>query len=181
MIIAAVAAVAAASLTAVPASAAVVDRVQYADSDQYTFTACDGVTIDEVDTWSGTFMLRQHGVNSPPYVFDNWQQDATITNRDTGRSWTAAWNSRHLDVKIDLVEGTIYRFTWQDAGTFKVFDGSGKLAYTQAGLFRQHALVDTKGNLDLGDDVFLEDLGTSLAGHYPGGDFCQDLVDFTTG
>jgi hypothetical protein len=169
------------SMVAAPAAGAVLDRQSYEGDDEAFFTACDGVNVHQAFHWSGTFTIRQHGTDSPAYLLDNWQTFETNTNLDTGRSWTAANNYLHADVKIDLVEGTIYRFTWQDAGTFKVFDESGKPAYTQAGLFRTSALVDTKGNTDLSDDEFLEELDFTNVGHYPGGDFCQDLTDFTTG
>jgi hypothetical protein len=170
-----------AGVVTTPASAQVVEREKYSGTEPFAFTACDGVDVQGVDQFSGTFMLRQHGSAQRAYVVDNFRIDTTYTNMQTNRSWTARTNFTHLDVKIELVSGTVYRYTWQDAGTFKVFDESGKMAYVEAGLRRETALVDTHGNLDLDDDEYLEQLNFQLRGHYSGSDFCTDLEAFTTG
>ncbi len=166
---------------AAPASAQVVEREKYEGTEPFAFTACDGVDVQGADHFSGTFMLRQHGSAQRAYVFDNFTIDTIYTNLQTNRSWTAKTNMTHLDVKIEPVSGTVYRYTWQDAGTFKVFDESGKLAYVEAGLRRETALVDTHANLNLDDDEYVEQISFLLRGHYPPSDFCADLEAFTTG
>ncbi len=82
-------------------------------------------------------------------------------------------------MKITQASGTVYRFTWHDAGTFTIIAGDGRVAYRQAGLRTFTGLIDTKGNLDLDDDVFLsgED---SVKGHFPTANFCADLANFTS-
>ncbi len=119
------------------------------------------------------FKIRQHGTQSKAYLFDHFQDSVQYTNLETHRSWRVLTIGTHVDVKIDLVSGTVYRFTWQDAGPFKVFNESGRLAYVSTGLRRESAEVDTHGNLNLDDDDYLLQLSFELRGHYPYSDFCN--------
>ncbi|MGS0685547.1 hypothetical protein ACVBEQ_10440 [Nakamurella sp. GG22] len=166
------------AVTATPASGQIIDGSRYSETTTDTFTAC-GVDVRFTDHVDGMFKIRQHGTQSKAYLFDHFQDSTVYTNLDTGKSWRVLTIGTHVDVKIDLVSGTVYRFTWQDAGPFKVFDGNGRLAYVQAGLRRESAEVDTHGNLDLDDDDYLLQLSFELRGHYPNGDFCTDLTNFT--
>ncbi len=163
------------------ASAKIIDRERYSDTFSGQFTACGGVNVRVDGQVDGRFKVRQHGSQLRAYVFDNYLANSRYTNLQTGRSWTSTSRSTHVDVQIRLVSGTTYKFTWQDAGTFKVFDQTGKLAYVQSGLRRETALVDTHGNLNLDDDDYLIQLSVKLTGHYPFSDFCVDLRKFTTG
>lgn len=174
--------VATAAIATGPADAQVINRELYQDTETFMFTACDGVDVQGVDTIHGQFKVRLHGSEAAKaYVFDNYEIDSVYTNLQTGRSWTTTSNFVHLDVSIELVSGTVYRYTWQDAGTFKIFDDTGKMDRHSNGLIRESALVDTKGNLDLDDDEYLTQLSFEMRGHYPDGDFCEDLEAFTTG
>src|SRR3954470_2217871 len=164
-----------------PASAQVINRDLYQDTETSLFTACDGVDVQVVDTIHGQFKIRLHGSESKAYVFDNYEVDSVYTNLQTHRSWTTTSNFVHLDVTIELLSGTVYRYTWQDAGTFKIFDDTGRLDRVSSGVIRETALVDTKGNLDLDDDEYITQLSLAIRGHYPDGDFCEDLEAFTTG
>jgi hypothetical protein len=181
LIAAVVIGVATTAVAAGPAAAQVIDRDLYSFTETTFFTACDGVDVQVVDNFRGQFKIRLHDSESKAYVFDNYTDDSVYTNLQTHRSWTTKSNFVHLDVSIELVSGTVYRYTWQDAGTFKIFDETGKLDRHSNGLIRESALVDTKGNLDLEDDEYLTQLSFTMRGHYPDGDFCADLEAFTTG
>jgi hypothetical protein len=112
-------------------------------------------------------------------VTDHFVDSSTYTNLETGRSYTTIARVTHGDVRITLVEGTIYEESIHEAGTFSVYDGDGALYYRQAGNQRIMLLVDTMGTPDGEDDQVL-DFDYSAVGHFPGGDFCDDVQVLTS-
>ena len=99
-----------------------------------------------------------------------------------GETATIKHQGLYKDVKIEHVEGTIYRFTAIETGRPVVVYGPDgeKLAF-DAGRIRYTFLVDTLGDADLDNDVFLGDVGEpDVAGPHPvfvgDVDFC-DLLD----
>lgn len=168
---------------AAPAAAAPIERENYEfeESDVFTETECGApITIDYHDKGSGVFMLKQGRHGDPtPYLFDNYGGVATYTAN--GKTATIAYNGLFKDQHIELVEGTIYRFTAIETGRpLTVIGPDGQRLVFDRGRIRYSALIDTKGDDDLDNDVFLEEFEPEVAGPHPffvgDADFC-DLVD----
>src|SRR3954470_3303432 len=70
--------VATAAIATGPASAQVINRDLYQDTETFSFTACDGVDVQDVDTIHGQFKIRLHGSESKAYVFDNTRSTRSI-------------------------------------------------------------------------------------------------------
>ena len=159
-----------------PVAAAPLEREHYSfeDSDTFTDTECGApITIDYTGKFSGVFMLkdRKPGGPTPPYLFDNYSGVETIRHQGL-----------YKDVKISHVEGTVYQFTAIETGRPVVVRGpDGERLVFDAGHIRYTFLVDTLGDADLDNDVFLGDVSDpDIAGPHPvfvgDVDFC-DLLD----
>ena len=80
------------------------------------------------------------------------------------------------------MEGTVYSFVANESGQpFVVRDSAGNVVLRDRGLLRTTFQVDTLGDTDLDNDVFIEDSFELLrdAGSHPGFfiDFCEIMVD----
>jgi hypothetical protein len=126
-------------------------------------------------------MPGRHG-DPTPYLFDNYSGVETYTNVANGKTATLRHQGLYKDVHIEHVEGTVYRFTAIETGRPVVAIGpDGKKLIFDRGRIRYTFLVDTKGDADLSNDVFLGDVGApDVAGPHPiffeEADFC-DLLD----
>ena len=168
-------------------AAAPLEREHYSfeESDTFTDTECgDPITIDYTGAFSGVFMLmdRKPGGPTPPYFFDNYSGVETFTNVANGETATIKHQGLYKDVQIEPVEGTVYRFTAIETGRPVVVRGpDGQVLVFDAGRIRYTFLVDTLGDADLENDVFLGDVSDpDVAGPHPvfvgDVDFC-DLLD----
>lgn len=161
------------------AQAAPIEREHYSGSDSFDILDCALVVHDEV-TFEGVFMLkapREEG--GAPYYFDNYEVHETLTAM--GKTLTIDHQGIYKDLHITQVEGTVYQFVGMEAGQpFVVRDGDGNLLIRDRGLLRTTFQVDTLGDTDLDNDVFVEGSFSLLAdrGSHPGFylDFC-DLVE----
>ena len=167
-------------------AAAPLEREHYSfeESDTFTTTDCgDPITIDFTVAISGVFMLmdRKPAGPTPPYLFDNYYAVETFTNVANDKTVTITHQGLYKDVKIEHVEGTVYRFTAIETGRpFVAFGPDGERIVFDAGRIRNTFLVDTLGDADLDNDVFLGDVtDPDVAGPHPvfleGFDFC-DLI-----
>ena len=86
-----------------------------------------------------------------------------------GKTVTIKHQGLYKDVKIEHVEGTVYRFTAIETGRpVVVFGPDGQRIVFDAGRIRYTFLVDTLGDSDLSNDVFLGDVGEpDVAGPHP--------------
>ena len=170
-----------------PVAAAPLEREHYSfeDSDTFTDTECGApITIDYTGKFSGVFMLkdRKPGGPTPPYLFDNYSGVETYTNVANDETVTIRHQGLYKDVKIAHVEGTVYQFTAIETGRPVVVRGpDGERLVFDAGRIRYTFLVDTLGDADLDNDVFLGDVSDpDIAGPHPvfvgDVDFC-DLLD----
>ncbi len=168
-------------------AAAPLEREHYSfeDSDTFIETDCgDPITIDWTVTGSGVFMLkdRRPGGPTPPYYFDNYSSVETYTNVANDRTATVKHQGLYRDVQIKFVEGTVYQFTAMDSGRPIVVTGpNGERLVADRGGIRFTFLVDTQGDADLSNDVFIGDVSDpKVSGPHPvfvgDVDFC-DLVD----
>jgi len=167
-----------------PAQAAPLEREKYSDSDSFDFDDCGFVVHEEV-TFEGTFMLKApRTVGAPPRLFDNYEVHETLTAN--GRTLTIDHQGLYKDLHITLVEGTVYQFVSMEAGQpFVVRDGAGNVLIRDRGVLISTFQVDTLGDTDLDNDVFIEDSFSLVAdnGAHPGFyiDFCEMLEDYFLG
>jgi hypothetical protein len=160
-------------IAAAPASASVIDRGRYVDPHTDTFDVC-GTTVDETGVATGQFVEVLRGDQPFSYVAEHFVDRTTYTNASTGRSWSTVIRFTHLDLSIELIAGTTYRGTGQDAGTFSVYDSAGNLYYRDAGNRRFTEVFDISTDESLSFDVV-------NVGHFNDSDFCADLEALTTG
>ena len=161
------------------------EHYSFEDLDTFTETECGSpITVDYTGEFSGVFMLKDKkpGGPTPPYFFDNYSGFETFTNVANDKTATIAHQGLFKDVRIEHVEGTVYQFTAIETGRPVVVRGpDGTTLVFDAGRIRYTFLVDTLGDADLDNDVFLGDVGEpDVAGPHPvfvgDVDFC-DLVD----
>ena len=169
-----------------PSGAQPLEREHYSfhDEDQFIDDECgEAMTIDYTIDGSGVFMLKQGRRGDPtPYFFDNYYSVETYTNVENGATATVVHQGLFKDLQVEHVEDTIYRFTAIESGRpITVYGPDGEKLIFDAGRIRYTFLVDTLGDTDLDNDVFLGDVeDPSVAGPHPvfvgEVDFC-DLLD----
>ena len=177
------AALAAASLllTAPTVSAAPLEREHYSFTDSFPAEDC-GLDLWIDVTGSGLFMLKQgHAGDPTPYLFDNYNVTETITNLANGEWITITHNALYKDVRIRNVEGTVYDFVAHETGQpFVVRDMDGNVIIRDRGNLVHMFTVDTQGDSDLENDVFIEGSFSFVDhGSHPGFtfDFCAMLTE----
>jgi hypothetical protein len=154
------------------ASARPLEREHYSGTFTETFIEdeCgEPITIDYVNTFSGVFMLKHGRRGDPtPYLLDNYSGVETYTNVANGATFTVAHQGLWKDLRIEHVEGTVYRFTALESGRPVVAIGPDgtRLVFDRGRIFHSF-LVDTLGDDDLSNDVFIGTLGADVAGPHP--------------
>jgi hypothetical protein len=170
--------VASSTLVVGAAHADPIERVRYSGTDSFSFSDC-GFQIDAVSTSSGVFMLKQGRAGDPtPYVMDNFHNETVYTNPVTGASFTESTNGLYKDLRIVNIEGTVYRFEAFYAGQpLRIHDMDGNLVIKDRGNLRVGFSVDTFGDADLDNDIFIDGSFEVVAdsGEHPGFyvDFCE--------
>jgi hypothetical protein len=178
----AVAIVAGSTFTTGPANAAPLTREHYSGTDSFSFEDC-GFLIEGTTTFSGVFMLKQGRAGDPtPYLFDNYSRDTVYTNPATGAWFTLHGNGLFKDLHVVNVEGTIYRFESIEVGQpFVVRDSNGNVVLRDRGRLLTTIEVDTLGDNNLDNDIFIDGSFQLLAdnGRHPGffADFCDIAAD----
>jgi hypothetical protein len=158
-------------------------RYSFQESDTFTDTECGApITIDRVAEFSGLFKLKQGRAGDPtPYFFDNYSGVETFTNVANGKTFTLLHQGLFKDQHIQLVEGTVYRITAIETGRpVTAIAPDGTKINLDRGRIRYTFFVDTLGDADPSNDVFLGDEEPDVAGPHPvfigDADFC-DLLD----
>ncbi len=137
--------------------------------------------------FSGVFMLKApKSPGEPPRLFDNYEVHETLTAEGSTRVLTVDHQGLFKDLQITHVEGTVYQFVSMEAGQpFVVRDEDGNVLIHDHGLLRTTYQVDTQGDTDLENDVFIEGSFELLADHgsHPGFyvDFCDVLEEYFYG
>ena len=151
------------------ASASPLEHENYSFTDSFDFDDC-GFTIHDEATGKGTFILKAPRTpGGPPLLMDNYEVHETLTAN--GRTLFVDHQGMYKDLHATLVEGTVYRFVAQESGRpFTVTDDAGNVLFRDRGLLVQTFLVDTLGDTDLENDVFIEGSYELLAdrGSHPG-------------
>ena len=166
-------------LVAAPASAKPLVREHYSGTDSFDFDDC-GFTIHDDVTFRGLFMLKpgQHG-DPTPRLSDNYDSHEVLSAN--GKFFTIDHNGLYKDLHVTNVEGTLYRFVAKESGRpFTVRDMNGAVVFKDRGLLVTTFVVDTLGDSDLDNDVFVDGSFSLLkdAGSHPGfyADFCEDIA-----
>lgn len=179
-----VAVVAGSAFAVDPVSAAPLEREHYSGTDSFSFDDC-GFVIEATSTFHGLFMLKEgRRGDATPYLFDNYDIHDVFTNPATGAWFTRDGNGMYKDLRIVNVGGTVYRFEAIEAGQpFVIRDSDGNVVIRDRGALRFGFTVDTLGDDNLDNDVFIEGTDELLADHgsHPGFylDFCdiaRDLI-----
>lgn len=137
------------------AQAQVIERLHYSGAFSGEEQSC-GYDLHFEGTYSGLFMWKMRGNEPTPYVFNNYESHEVLTLED-GRGFVIETNGNYKDLRITHVRGTIYRFIWIDSGqVFTIQTLDGRVVERNRGLLKATYLVDTKGDSDPGNDVFIE-------------------------
>jgi hypothetical protein len=101
-------------------------------------------------------MLKQpRSDGAPPYLFDNYEVHEVLTAN--GRTLTIDHQGLYKDLRITHVEGTVYEFVAIEAGRpFVARAEDGTVLFHDRGLLMVTFQVDTLGDTDLSNDVFID-------------------------
>jgi len=177
-----VAAVAGSTLAVDRADAAPLEHEHYGGTDSFSFEDC-GFLIEGTTTFSGMFMLKEgRGGDATPYLFDNYSSYIVFTNPATGAWFTRESQGLYMDLHIVNVEGTVYRVESMEAGQpFVIRDSDGNVVVRDRGRLLTGFSVDTLGDDNLENDVFIDGSFELLAdnGRHPGfyADFCDIALE----
>ena len=167
-----------------PAQAAPLVREHYSWTDSFSFDDC-GFLITVEAEGEGVFMLKAPRADgAPPYFFDNYEVHETLTAN--GRTVTIDHSGLYKDLRITHVSGTIYQFVAIEAGQpFVVRDAEGNVLVRDRGVIKTTFQVDTLGDTDLDNDIFIEGSNSVLmvSGPHPGFlfDFCEAATEWFFG
>ena len=169
---------------ALPVQAAPLEREHYSGTDSFDFNDCGFWIHDEI-TFSGVFMLKAPRTDGgPPYFFDNYENHEVLTAN--GRTAYIDHQGLYKDLRITHVEGTVYQFVAHEVGQPWVLrDEDGNVLVRDRGSLRVTFQVDTLGDTDLENDVFIEeswallrDSGRHDAFYF---DFCEVATEYFFG
>jgi hypothetical protein len=144
-----------ASLATTAAGARVIERERYSGTFSGDEVSC-GRHLHFEGTFSGVFMLKSRG-DQAVSAFDNYEVHEVLTEAD-GDGFIIEQTGLYNEVRVRHVRGTIYRYTAINVGqVFTIATLDGKAVYRNRGLLEFTFLVNTKGDSNIHNDVFLED------------------------
>jgi hypothetical protein len=139
---------------AMPAHARVLERQRYSSTFTGREVICGHRFHIDGSVHGVTMLKASHG--DPARLFDNYDIHEVFSGEDGG--YILDQSGLYSDVRVRLARGTLYRYTAINAGqVYTIRTSDGKAVYRNRGLFGITFLVDTQGDSDLGNDVFLED------------------------
>lgn len=152
--------------TTAAAAAKPLERERYEGSLSGDWDGC-GFLVEFEGSWSGTFTLKEgRGGDPTPYVTDNHDWEWLNRNPANGKWFTEQGKGVYKDVRITHLDGTVYRFIAQISGSpYSILTSDGRKIVKDRGLLRFQFDVDTQGDADLSNDVFLDDSFVLLADH----------------
>ena len=159
---------AAVALTAGPAAAAHYQgETPYDDTYAFSYDDC-GFRIDvDGHTW-GAFAFRTGtGLDTGAFFTRNRYSIHEVQTRpSTGVSVVIDQRGQFNDVRAVRVEGSIFEFTSQSAGSAVVTDGDGTVIGREAGIVHDRFLFDTLGDGEPGGD-YLGPIASWANGRHP--------------
>jgi hypothetical protein len=169
---------------ALPAQAAPQVREKYSGTDSFDFDDCGFWIHDEV-SFQGVFMLkRPRAADGPPYWFDNYDNLEVLSAN--GRTAYLSHQGLYKDLRITRVSGTVWQFVTMEAGQPWVLrDADGNVLIRDRGRLSATFQVDTLGDNDPDNDIFIEDSWSLLqdAGRHDAFylDFCEVMDAYFNG
>jgi hypothetical protein len=171
-------------VSAVPASARVLEHDHFNDSGSEPFTDCAG--IDATVAWDDDIhlLVKTKRPGQLVYFGVNVHGTSVFTNNDTGKSYTNVYTVRDRDHLIrDNGDGTL-TITVRTSAMSKWFGPDGEFLLITAGQFAFQFMVDDGGTpADPSDDVEIPDTFVPLKevgiDTTAGRDFCEDFALFT--
>ena len=144
------------SSSALPADAVVLHRERYEGTFSGNEVEC-GRRVHVEGTNSGVLMLKSTGGNRPPTTFDNYNIHEVLTDAG-GDGYIIDQTGLYHEMRVRHVRGNIYRYTAHNVGqVFTIRTLGGKAVYRNRGLLEITFLMDTLGDSDYHNDVFIED------------------------
>jgi len=149
-----------------PVAAKPLVHERYEGSDAGEWSDC-GPTYEFEGEWSGLFTLKSGRAGDPtPYLTDNYEWDWINRNPANGKWFTEHGNGLYKDLQITNLHGTVYRFIAQESGSpFTIVTSDGRKISMDRGLLRVQFDVDTLGDADLDNDIFVEGSDSLIADH----------------
>lgn len=143
---------------------------RYSGSDSFVFY--DGCGHDwNVDvTFTGVFMLKEGRRGDPtPYLFDSYRyREVWTAVDDASLVLIHEGNGVYKDLRITRVEGTVYDFEAIQAGQPSIWSTpDGDILFRDRGLVIWRFTVDTQGDDDLDNDVFIAEEEPIARGPHP--------------
>ena len=174
------------ALTTGPASGQPLDKGYFHDVDSHDFVcATTGTPTRENVDVSGNFVFNQRKPGSPPVYRESVRGTVAWTNLLTGGTFTNVISGVRQDhTVIDNHDGTLTILQYV-AGGSRYYDQFGKLVLLDPGSIRFAFEIDDNGTPDFFDDDFEVDGSFRIVRDSTGrtdttGDFCEDLVRFTS-
>lgn len=172
-------------MSAVPATARVLEHDHFNDSGSEPFTDCAGV--DATVSWDDDVhvLIKTKRPGRLVYFGVNVHGVTTFTNDDTGKTYTNVYNLRDRDHLVrDNGDGTL-TITVRTSALSKWYGPDGSFLLITAGQFAFQFMVDHGGTpRDPSDDVEIPDTFVPLKevgiDTTAGRDFCEDLALFTS-
>lgn len=164
-----------------PALARPLDREHYSGSDSFFVEDVCGHDWNVEVTFSGLFMLKSGRAGDPtPYLFDNYRyREVIMAVDDPSLVIIHEGNGIYKDLRITLVEGTVYHFEAIEAGRPSIWStADGEILFRDRGLVIWSFTIDTKGDDDLSNDEFVSEDPPTIRGPHPeliSEDFCAAL------
>jgi hypothetical protein len=151
------------------------EHEHYQGTDTWVLEDFCGTDWNVDSTFGGNFMLKApRGDNPTPYFFDKYRWSDVLTDvSDPDRVFTVSGNGLWRDQRITLVEGTTYHFEVHEAGAPVTVSVDGRILVRDRGMIVWEFTVDTKGDADLSNDVFVSDEGPTTV-HGPHDELFMD-------
>ena len=142
--------------TAFAAEAKVIDRQRYSFTDVSHERTC-GRDLTVETTTSGISMTKSSHGGLPSRSYDNYNIHEVLTDA-AGEGYIIDLSGLYNEVRVRHVRGSLYRYTAKSVGqVFTIRALDGKAVERNSGLLEITFLLDTKGDSDPGNDVYLED------------------------
>src|SRR5438477_2633822 len=138
------------------AAARVLDRERYSVTSVGHERTC-GRHLRVDTTFSGVRMTKSAQQGVATVAFNNYKIHEVLTEAD-GDGYIMDLDGLYSEARVSHVRGTLYRYTATNVGqVFTIRTLDGKAVERNHGLLEITFLMDTKGDSDPGNDVFLED------------------------